>query len=392
MASLFALSLGKKEDPIGDPALLESFVYSVICATVLIQGLSAGMFAKILRLQRPPPTDLVIIGAHFFGRELARILGRQEDQEVILLDTNSRNVNLARKEGLKAVNADGMEAEKLYEEERQLFGTGTVLALTDNVELNQILMQRWAEQIDNEKVSGWIPNDSPTSEDQLRGQPVFGNLSRPTIIGTELIQGESNFETVLWEDGMTLPTGDWHPLYIRKGRQLRAVSRDSALREIAKAGDEVICLRRSEGFLLRALKSGDFIEVDCQQVGELYETLVELACSQNAALSKHDILADLSEQGKNQPAFYKRGVAIPHVYCKELETRICVAARLSQPLHLSETQKDLQFVFFLLSPTGDTEGHLTALAEIARCCRAEHKRSQLTNAQSMEAVVDAVTS
>ena len=34
MASLFALSLAKQEQPIGDPALLESFVYSVICATV----------------------------------------------------------------------------------------------------------------------------------------------------------------------------------------------------------------------------------------------------------------------------------------------------------------------------------------------------------------------
>ena len=34
MASLFAISLQNKETPIGDPLLMEAFVYSVICSTV----------------------------------------------------------------------------------------------------------------------------------------------------------------------------------------------------------------------------------------------------------------------------------------------------------------------------------------------------------------------
>ncbi|MEC7281975.1 MAG: sodium:proton antiporter, partial [Verrucomicrobiota bacterium] len=104
MASLFALSLSAKENQVGDPALLESFVYSVICATVLIQGLSAGMFAKLLGLQRPAPNDWVVIGAHHFGRELARRLMRKDEQHVLLLDTNARNIALAKKEGLPALN------------------------------------------------------------------------------------------------------------------------------------------------------------------------------------------------------------------------------------------------------------------------------------------------
>lgn len=392
MASLFALSLAGKEDPVGDPALLESFVYSVICATVLIQGLSAASIAKLLRLQRPAPNDLVIIGAHYFGRELARRLARVEDQDVILLDTNSRNITLAQKDGLNALNVDAMEAEKLYDEEERLYGTGNVLALTDNVELNQILMQRWAELIDNEKVFGWIPKDSPTSEDQIKGQSVFGDLSRPGVIGTELMQGESNFESVIWEEGMTLPTGDWHPLYIRRGKQLRAIPLDAALKEMAKPEDEVICLRRSEGFLLRALKTGDFIDADCQTLSELYKNLVDYACSRNEALSRDEILGDLMEQGSLKPAFFKRGIAIPHVYSEAIEARCCYVAKLAQPLTLSETQQPLQFVFFLLSPSGDTEGHLTALSEIARCCRAEHKRARITQSSSLDEVIRAVTS
>lgn len=259
MASLFALSLAKQDNPVGDPALLESFVYSVICATVLIQGLSAGMFAKLLGLQRPAPNDLVIIGAHFFGRELARKLFREDEQNIILLDTNSRNVALAQKEGLSALCADGMEAEELYEDEERLYGTGYVLALTDNAELNQLLMQRWAAQLDNERVFGWVPSDSPTSEDQLTGQSVFADLSRPAVISTELMQGESSLESITWEEEKSLPTGDWHPLYLQRGKLLKPIPHDSALKEMVKAEDEVLCLRRSEGFLYRALNGGQFL-------------------------------------------------------------------------------------------------------------------------------------
>ena len=63
-------------------------------------------------------------------------------------------------------------------------------------ELNQLLMQRWGDVLDTEKVFGWVPSDSPTKEDQLTGQAVFGDLSRPALISSELLQGESSFETV----------------------------------------------------------------------------------------------------------------------------------------------------------------------------------------------------
>jgi len=391
MASLFALSLAKQENPVGDPALLESFVYSVICATVLIQGLSAGWFAKLLRLQRPAPNDIVIIGAHYFGRELARKLQREDEQAVILLDTNARNVKLAQKEGFTSINGDAMEAEKLYESERRLFGTGNVLALTDNVELNQLLMQRWAEQLDSESVYGWVPSDNPTSEDQLTGLPVFADLSRPAAISTEMMQGESSIETIIWNEEDTPISGDWHPLFIRRGKQLKPISNDASLKSIVKKEDEVIYLRRMEGLLPRALGNGQYLNVTCDSVQSLYKELANAAAAANPDLSSEQMLADLIEQGESRPAFYKRGIAIPHVYSEGIESRICFVGKLSQPLHLSETQQDLDFVFFLISPKGDTEGHLTALSEIARCCRAKHKRKQITESHSIDEVILTVT-
>ena len=391
MASLFALSLSVKENPVGDSALLESFVYSVICATVLIQGLSAGIFARVLGLQRPAPNDWIVIGAHHFGRELARKLMRKDEQHVLLLDTNARNIALAKKEGLPALHRDGMEAEKLYENEQALFGAGYVLALTDNVELNQILMQRWAKELDNEKVFGWIPLDSPTEAHQLTGQGVFGDLSRPAVIGSELLQGESSFETVIWEEGKSLASGDWHPLFIRRGKQLRAVTHDAILKAMVKEGDEVICLRRSEGFLLRALHSGGFIHSECENIESLYRELVKIAAGHVTSSSEEQILEDLEEQGRVFPAILGHGIAIPHVYCENLDYRICFIAQLKEGITIPGQEEAIDFVFFIISPKGDTEGHLATLAEIAKNCRRERLRKQIKSADSLEDVIAAIS-
>ncbi len=391
MASLFAISLNNKDISVGDPALLESFVYSVICATVLIQGLSAGLFAKALRLQRPAPNDWVIIGAHHFGRELARNLMRKDEQYVLLLDTNARNIALAQKEGLPALNCDGMEAEELYETEQALFGAGYVLALTDNIELNELLMQRWAEELDNEKVFGWIPLDAPSKEDRLVGQPVFGDLSRPAVIGSELMQSESSFEVVKWEDGKSLPSGDWHPLFIRRGKQLRPVPHDAMLKELVKDEDEVICLRRSEGFLLRALQSGGFLRLKCDTLESLYSQLATVATEQVEGIEAEKVMNDLGEQGRVFPAFIGNGIAIPHVYCEDLDYRICFVAQLEKGLEIPGQSEAIDFVFFLISPTGDSEGHLATLADIARTCRSERLCKQIKTAETVDDVIAAIS-
>jgi NhaP-type Na+/H+ or K+/H+ antiporter/mannitol/fructose-specific phosphotransferase system IIA component (Ntr-type) len=390
MASLFALSLLSKGDAEG-AALMESFVYSIICATVLIQGLSAGIVAKILRVQRPAPNDLVIIGAHYFGRKLAAQLMRKDVQNVILLDTNVRNIAIAKKNGLNALQCNGMEAEKLYEEEPRLFGAGQVLALTDNIELNQLLMQRWAEVLDNEKVFGWISTDSPTKEEHLTGQSVFGDLSRPAVIGSELMQDESSFESVTWEEGMTLPSGDWHPLYIRRGKQLKVVPDDDSLKELVKPDDEVICLRRSEGFLLRALQSGGYLTLECENITQLYQQLAQVAAESIEGVSEEKMLEDLGAQGKVFPAFLGHGIAIPHVYSPNLNFRACYVASLPHPLKIAGQPEAIDCAFFLISPTGDTEGHLSTLAEIAKTCRSERRRNQIKTAERLEDIIVAIS-
>ncbi len=390
MASLFALSLQNKGD-IESAALMESFVYSIICATVLIQGLSAGVISRILGLQRPAPNDLIIVGAHHFGRELSKQLTVKDVQKVILLDANASNIQLAREENLLSLRGDALEAEQLYEEEQMLFGAGQMLALTDNIELNQLLMQRWADVLGNEKVFGWIPSDYFTQEDQLTGQPVFGDIERPTVISNELLQEESTLKSVIWEEGKKLPSGDWNPLFIRRGKLLKAVPKDVKLKEIVKNDDEIICLHSSEGFLLRAIQNGGYRKIHCKNIEDFYQQLADIASTAISEMPKENILENLGTIGNVFPTYLGNGIAIPNIYSENLEHRICFLLSLSESLAIPDKGQKCDCIFLLLSPLGDTEGHLATLSDISKCCRSTRRRGLIKTAESIEDVIAAVS-
>ena len=225
----------------------------------------------------------------------------------------------------------------------------------------------------------------------MTGQSVFGDLSRPAVIGSELLQGESSFETVLWEEGKSLASGDWHPLFIRRGKQLKAIAQDASLKELVKPEDEVICLRRAEGFLLRALYSGGFLHLECESIESLYAQLAYAATAHVPTILQNQVLEDLNEQGRIFPAFLGHGVAIPHVYCGDLDYRICFVANLKHGLTIPGQDEAIDFVFFIISPKGDSEGHLATLAEIAKNCRTERLRNQIKGAESIDEVIAAIS-
>ena len=244
MASLFALSLQNKETQIGDPLLMEAFVYSVICTTVLLQGLSSGLVARLLKLQRPAPNDWVIIGAHRFGRELANAIQKTEDHSVILLDTNPSHVKMAKKYGLNALLCDAMEAEELYEEEQILFGAGYILALTDNSELNQLLMQRWSEQLNQDSVFGWIPKDNPNNINNIIGQSTFPAMEPPAVISSELIKGNYEITALTIEASTDLSELTATPLLIISNKQIRPFDSFKEDEQSPKTGDTLILYQR----------------------------------------------------------------------------------------------------------------------------------------------------
>jgi NhaP-type Na+/H+ or K+/H+ antiporter/mannitol/fructose-specific phosphotransferase system IIA component (Ntr-type) len=371
MASLFALGLlgsGRLDE---DPRLLETLTYSVIVATVVLQGFSAGWVAKLLGLVPPAPTGWLIAGAGALNQRIAEFIRREADTTVILVDTNARLVADARRVGLPAIADDALRVD-LAEEHPEFVHVGRVLALTDNPELNELFCQRWSDALELEGGGyRWADASQPRSEGRATaGTVALPGVPRPSVIGLEIAAGEATLRTVTVEDA---PVPGIPLFLVRKGRVHPSVDGGSQL----EPGDRVLVLERGGGFLARALTVGAALDLDVTDLRALYERLLEVVVQRVPEVSKDESLADILQPGKFVPTFLGHGIAVPHIYSGRTSQRICILARIPGGLAIEGESEPVRLVFFLVSPAGDPEGHLATLAEIARFCDDATHRERL---------------
>ncbi len=191
MASLFVLS--GKLDAVGpDPLFIETFVYSVIVATIIIQGFSAGYMARLLGLYKPQRSGWVIVGAHSFGREIARFIKAKTDRTVVLIDTNASAIDRALASGLDAMVADARNPEIRDSDDFICFqDVGNILSLTDNEDLNTLVCQEWLKEFGAKNVFRWGRMSSRTREEgaNAAGTLIWSDLPKPSLIADALNQG-----------------------------------------------------------------------------------------------------------------------------------------------------------------------------------------------------------
>lgn len=134
IASLFARSL-EAHGMDGGSELLAT-VFLVIAATVVLQGATAGLVASVLGVRRPENRGFILVGANAVGRALARALG-EEGEEVVVIDTNASEAQAAEQEGLRVVYGNANEDRTLLQadiEARRGF-----VAITPNEGVNLLL-------------------------------------------------------------------------------------------------------------------------------------------------------------------------------------------------------------------------------------------------------------
>lgn len=380
MASLFALGLEDSEGFLGDPQLIETLTYSTIVATVILQGFSAGWVAKLLGLKRPDPTGWMIAGGCALNRRIARFLRDEAKLDVLLIDTNSRLIAEAKKGGLPAICEDARNVD-LVEERSEFLKVGHLLALTDNTELNELLCSRWGHALDiHQSVYRWSNNRDKTSDDRSQiGEVVFPKLARPTVISSQLIDGEARVWSVT-SDGSAI--GGQPLIIIRKGLARPVTDRKDG--DNIQKGDLVLVLEREAGFLSRSLQAGASVDLNVTDLVDLYEKIIELAVEHVPSISKDESLSEITQPGKIVPNVIGYGVAVPHIYNHSITQRLCIFARLPEGLTLPNENEPIRLVFFLISPAGDPEGHLATLAEIARFCDDPNNRNRLLKLENIE--------
>ncbi len=105
VASLFATRLNLVGQGYGEE--LRALVFLVIAVTVVLQGMSAEMVARLLGVQRPGSKGIALLGAQPLGRLLARLL-QEHGQDVVLIDVNSGYCREAEAEKLPIIFGNGL--------------------------------------------------------------------------------------------------------------------------------------------------------------------------------------------------------------------------------------------------------------------------------------------
>ena len=144
ISSLFATELAHQGME-SEGTQLKAMVFLVIAATVVVQGGTGGLVARLLRVRRPSNFGFAIVGANPVGRAIARTLreARTGNAPIVLIDTNPSEIRAAEKEGFRVVFGNASEERTLrkagFDSRRAL------IALTQNEGVNLLLAQRGLE-------------------------------------------------------------------------------------------------------------------------------------------------------------------------------------------------------------------------------------------------------
>lgn len=374
MASLFTLALTGSD--LGfDPRLIETFTYSVIVATVVLQGFTAGWVAWALRLRRPEPKGWLILGAHEFARAVATFLTKHSGTPAVLMDRNQRYADDAAAAGHRVLSGDALEPESLAGRP-ELVTSGNFIALTDNSDLNELACHRWSESIDRRHLFRWSTDGSTRSRRLTHGQPIWNELPRPALIAGELVLREAVIEDFkVAEEHRLLPSGA-APLLVARDGRIRLAGSSGAFNY--KPGDTVLLLRRPGSYLARALAAGALVELEPAEFEAPFQKLLDAAKSLHPRMNLKAVTADLTNRAKSFPFDIDHGVHVPNAAAPNLTARSCILGRC---------RESRQLAFLVLSPHQAAEGHLGTMAEIARLCEREDRRDALFAATDHPAVV-----
>lgn len=380
MSSLFALGLvdANRFADESIPMMLESFVYTTIVATIVLQGFSAAPLAVLLKLQQPQPNGWLIIGAHALGRQTARFLTQYAEAPVVLIDGNRRHVAEAKAAALNAFVHDARDVKGL-ERRPELNGVGHLLALTDNEDLNELLCEKWGGLYGKDKVYRWASGRSSaqSEQDETHGITIWAGMPAPSFICGELLHGESIIVVREELENGKLSEGSI-PLIGLEGKK---VVLDP---EVDKGHRPLFTLQREVDYLLGALSPGLVWQMEADNKESLLKSMCGRFAAADTRLVPEQLWEGILERERSYPTVIGNGIALPHTTHPGLTEPLCAVAQLKKPVTFADAgdSSEVKLVFMLISPPDMPQKHLAVLGEIARLLSDADARDQIMHATS----------
>jgi len=169
IASLLGSKLTKLDIPGAE--YITPLVFMVVLGTVILNATTARILAKMLGILLEKSNGILILGATKASRIIAKYID-QNDQNVVLVDSNSGNVNRAKGEGLQAIQAN-IYSESLADD-ISLNDVGYLLALTSSNDVNKHASSKLHEYL-GEEGNYIIPSSDESESNGHHGQNLFSN-------------------------------------------------------------------------------------------------------------------------------------------------------------------------------------------------------------------------
>ena len=153
VASVFSVQLAQQTTfspaEAEDAAMLLPLVFMMIVGTVVLQGASAKLVARLLGVEMKERQGVLFIGANPAARYIARLLD-ENGVAVILADTARDNVAEASKQDLRSIEGDVLREHSW--EDLDLTEIGHLLAFTPSTDINRLACQRFAHEFGEKNV------------------------------------------------------------------------------------------------------------------------------------------------------------------------------------------------------------------------------------------------
>lgn len=383
MASIVGITL--TENNLEGAKILPAFVFGVIGVTVVAQGFSAGLVARLLKVERPPRRNWVIISANRFARVIAHFI-QGRDIKVFLIDANSNNVEAARREGLVAITSNAFEPELLNREE--FLEVGNVLALTDNKDLNASLCKHWQDL--GERVRTWRWSDKEEEDNDYRhlGKIVFADLPKPSVVSHQIEMGTL---TQLDESDDITPNRMEIATFSGNRMALNPHIYEFHTTENSETNTRFIRLsfRIPKEPVTKLITAQRILFIQqSDTLDELFDKMLQPVVNEYQDLLKSQLIDDFQKIGRERPLVLNFGASVNHVYSDKVEDSICLMAKLNEPLvDYTHSQTPIRLVFLIISPTDQQNKHLKLLASIARLLNDKKIRDEILDAKEVDEIL-----
>ncbi|MCL5127191.1 sodium:proton antiporter [Algibacter sp. L4_22] len=245
IASLFGLKLAKEGVPGAE--YITPLVFMIVLGTVLLNATTARLFAKLIGVFLNKSEGVLIIGASKVSRLLGHYL-ESSGRNVVLIDSNERNIQKAKELGLTALNMN-IYSDSLMDD-IELNNMGYLMALTANSDINKYAINKFSKQFGENGSFRLITKEEMLDENNNPKEGLFSKTddyralsditrNHPSIQEIDLLD-KAHYENLI---EITNHDKDIIPLFIKDNEgELHIISSNNLNVETIEKGFQLVYL------------------------------------------------------------------------------------------------------------------------------------------------------